>query len=304
MRFVFLVVMFCSSSVLASGPADHYMCGEHDYCGYSGLYSQKSPGPTKSDAIRINPAAVPVETITGIETIYYRGSFDFALVKGFGRVGAAISPSNSEATFFGPPADEDPSDFYARMVARSKFDSQKYTAALGVNLLSNDGGSFSSVHVNAGVMARYIAFSRTLMPGLGLQASFGPLYVGGAFVRDQQEPLNVIEDDTLSTFSAGLSLDSVLLDYSVMNVAGDFAATASVATATVFINRFILTAARREVKSTSLGFDFSTNFPVAQNDKVEWFGGAQVRILPFLVGGVFYNYYLLHEVSFGATFFF
>ena len=309
-RLACLLAPFLFSTTSFAGIADGVLCTKSDPCNSRGFFTEKSAGPTKGDGIKVNPAVVPVENITGIETIYYRGAIDFALVKGLGRIGAALSPSNSDETFFGPPADEDPTEFYDRMLARDKYDGRKYTLAGAVNLYSKDGDGFRHINLNIGVLGRYIVTTQHVLPGAGLQAIVGPLYIGGAFSKDETQvtpfpgTTHLTLNNRVTSISGGISLDSFLLDYSTLSVSGDSTAKATVITVTGFINRFILTLARREVVSLKPAFDFEKALLVVEDDKIEMFAGVQFRATPFLVLGAFYNYYLLHEASFGATVFF
>lgn len=95
--------------------------------------------PSYGNQIRLNPSAVPTEEGFGLEGILYRGEVDISLAKGTGRVGAAISPSNSEETFFGPPGIELDDDMYQRKYAADKFASNKVTLATAVNLIKKEG---------------------------------------------------------------------------------------------------------------------------------------------------------------------
>lgn len=81
--------------------------------------------PSFGNRININPSAIPTEDGTGLEGILYKGTVDFSLVRGTGRVGAAISPSNSEETFFGPPSIEFDSDYFERKLNSDKYQNQK-----------------------------------------------------------------------------------------------------------------------------------------------------------------------------------
>jgi hypothetical protein len=300
MWFFFLVL-----SAFAS-PGEGFLCHDNNNCGSRGLLTERHVGPTKSDSIKVNPAAVPVEEVTGIETIYYKGSFDVGLAKGLGRIGAAVSPSNSDETFFGAPALETPTDLIDRMDARSKYSSGKLTGAVAVSLFNQTGSSLGDVHIQAGILGRYEGFSHHIKPGLGIQGIVGPVYAGASYLEDEMSVVpQTCLDTTLSTYSLGLSLNSVLVDYSVLTVSGDFHATATVGTVAVFFGRFILTGARRETKSEERFFyDFATQGLANVTSQVDYFGGLQFKTTSFLILGAFYNYYLLHEMSLGATVFF
>ena len=283
-----------------------FLCHDNNNCGSRGILTDRRVGPTKSDSIKLNPAAVPVEQVTGIEVIDYDGSFDVGLVKGLGRIGAALSPTNNDQTFFGAPALEAPTEFLDRMDSRTKYSSGKFTGAVAVSLYSQNGSNLSNVHLQLGLLGRYEENSKHVKPGVGIQGIVGPFYAGVSYLQDEltlssQPSLNT----TLNTYSFGLSLDSVLVDYSVLNVGGEFHSTATVATVAVFLGRFILTGARRETKSEEQFFyDFDTRALANVTSQVDFFGGLQLKTTSFLILGVFYNYNLLHEGSLGATVFF
>ncbi len=298
---MWVLLLLIQSLVASAAPGEGYLCHDNNNCGSRGLLTERRVGPTKTDKIRVNPAAIPVEEITGIETIYYKGAFDFGLVKGLGRVGAAISPSNSDETFFGPPAAELPSDLVSRMDERSKYSSGKYTAGLAASLFSKGNTS-----LQIGGLLRYESFSKHVKPGFGLQAIVGPVYAGASYLQDE---IRVTPDSflntALTTYSFGLSLTSILLDYSVIDVSGDFRAKASVATAALFLGRFILTGAYRLTTSDEkFYYDFDNRALLATTSQSDLFGGVQFKTTRFLILGAFYNYYLLRELSIGATVFF
>ena len=118
-----------------------YLCdASKQFCGDKGGYSGGSGGaPTRGSKIRLNPAVIPLDQSFGGEFLYFDNSVDFAIVKGLGRIGAAISPSNSEETFFGPPGVEVPADFLTRHQEKHKYPSQKLTLATAFGLLRRVG---------------------------------------------------------------------------------------------------------------------------------------------------------------------
>jgi hypothetical protein len=302
MWFLFIVL-----SAFAA-PGEGYLCHDNNSCGSRGLLTERQAGPAKSDSIKVNPAAVPVEKVTGVETLFYKGAFDVGLVKGLGRVGAALSPSNSDETFFGAPAAEAPGALTERMESRSKYDSGKYTGAVAISLLSRNGSGLRNLHLQMGLLGRYESFSKHVKPGVGVLGIAGPLYAGASYLQDEiriASAPDVWLTTALGTYSFGLSLNSILLDYSVLDVSGDFHARASVATVAVFVGRFILTGARRETRSGEKFFyDFDSRSLSSATSQVDLFAGVQFKTTSFLILGAFYNYYLLREVSFGATLFF
>jgi hypothetical protein len=284
------------------------------FCGYMHGAAPSSGAPTHGSKLRINPSAVPTEKTLGLEGIYYSGSIDFALVKGLGRVGAAISPSNSDETFFGPPAIETSEDLFERKDDRRKYPQQKITLATAFNLFSNRSSGLKRFELNLGAMGKYNRRTHDVLPGGGVSGIAGPLTFGYSIYRDQtqlndapadQEESRTIVNSNVQTYSVGVYLNSVALDYSFLRTqtTDDDVSTVSVTTGTLMIQRTLTTLAVRQEKSDRLAYNYSTRTLEVKEKKNEIFGGFQFAITKHLMIGGFYNYYLLHEVSAGAILF-
>jgi hypothetical protein len=287
------------------------LCTRDEPCDARGVYTKKMVGASRTDSIRLNPANIPTEAITGIETIYNKGMPTVGLVKGLGRIGAAVTPSNNEETFFGAPAEESDLDLYDRMSKRDPYDSEKYTFGAGFNIFSNRGRGLSNITWNIGALLRYYGASKSIAPGVGTQLVTGPILLGASVYEDENTYTNSGTGETdnkhspVRTYSVGLSLSSLLLDYSIVETEGYQPARAQVGTAALFLGkRTVLTLARREVESDKPRYSFEQKALVVDRTKVEYFGGLQYRVARFLVLGVHYNYYLLREASAGAVIFF
>ncbi len=288
--------------------------------------SSSSNHPTSSSRFNFNPSTVPISRGLGLEFIFFKGT-DFALVTGTGRIGAAISPSNSDETFFGAAAFESTYDFQNRKMNQTKYASQKYTLATAFNIYNNEESGLSHLALNLGVMAKYNTVSQSISPGGGLSGLMGPLSFSYAVFRDESDvDLNYYivggkEKDLyqVATYSLGLSLGSLSLDYSVFSLSLNdqqfsngglpylsdaYPATISVATATLFYQRLIMTLAARKEDSDRPAYDYSTQSLSTQRIKNENFGSLQWVASQHLFLGAFYNYYLLRELSFGLTLFF
>ena len=152
-----LIVGAFALNALAASVGHAYLCdASKQFCGDKGGYSGGSGGaPTRGSKIRLNPAVIPLDQSFGGEFLYFDNSVDFAIVKGLGRIGAAISPSNSEETFFGPPGVEVSSDFLTRHQEKHKYPSQKITLATAFGLLNNKRSGLSRFEINLGVMGKY-----------------------------------------------------------------------------------------------------------------------------------------------------
>lgn len=308
----------------AIGICDH----AKEYCGhFKGNRSSSSPAyPSTNASININPSAVPTDKGLGVETIHFKGEWDFALVKGLGRVGAAISPSNNEETFFGPPGFELPEDFLRRKEKQLKYPSQKFTLATAFNIFDNKKKGLQRFELNLGVVGKYNRFTSTVLPGGGLSGVFGPITFGYSVYRDSYQ-LDYARYGldwkpeiryTVETYSLGLSLNSLALDYSVLRLDSDDddshhsgshhdndeVPIVSVATASLILRRAIATVSIRQEISDRPVYNSETRSLETKKVKGEIFGGAQVAVTEFLMLGAFYNYYVLREISVGATLFF
>ncbi len=276
---------------------------------------QASTNPSYGNQIRINPSAVPTDKGIGLEGIMYGGETDFSIVQGLGRVGAAISPSNSEETFFGPPGFEMSDDFLERKQKGLKLPQQKYTLASAVNLIKKVDGGLKARSLQLGLMGRYNKLTKTISPGVGLNGTFGPLTFGASQYADETQ----VEDETfvpeerpvfkyqVKTYTGGLSLGSLLLDYSVLNVevpqTGDVS-TVKLLTASLLVKRMILTYSKRTEDSLRQSYNYATRQLETKQLKEDFFAGIQLNATNYLMVGLLYNYYLLHEYSLTATLFF
>ena len=83
------------------------------------------------------------------------------LVKGIGRVGAALSPSSIEDSFFGAPEVELPEDIVSRKQTQSKYSSQKLVLAFAFKLYDKRSDT-SHIITDLGLMGRIIKLQKTL----------------------------------------------------------------------------------------------------------------------------------------------
>lgn len=285
------------------------------HCDFYGLVGggAGSESSSRGGKVKINPAAVPTEDAFGIESITFKSETDLGIVRGNGRIGAAISPSNSEETFFGPPGFYNSIEFYERKLAREKYPSQKMTLATAFNIADKKGSTFSSYALRFGVMARYNRLTHSLTPGMGLSGSFGPISFGGSIYDDQTslDPDDVDGDGIrpvyiyqVQTYSLGLNLSSLVVDYSHLELNTAQTATVELYTASVFLGKFIVTASKRVENSPKLAFNFDTGVLEVKQIKEDSFGGVQYSATKNIMIGALYNYYLLREYSLVATLFF
>lgn len=270
--------------------------------------------PSNNSRVNINPSAVPMDKGLGVEALAYKGDFDFSLVKGTGRVGAAISPSNSEESFFGPPGFELDADYLLRRLKKDKYSSQKVTLATAANLYDNRKSGLSKFQVNLGVMGKYNKFTNTAWPGGGVTGVAGPFTFGYAASKDEYlvDYKSYGWDNTYrlqystETTSVGVYLSSLVLDYSILKiyVPNTRTYTVTLLTSSLMLQRWIFTLAGRTEDSDRLVFDEASQTLKMQTIKKEMFGGVQFAGTKNLMVGAFYNYYRLKEISLGLTLFF
>lgn len=268
--------------------------------------------PSATNHVKINPSAVPTEKGLGVEMIYYKDEVDFGIVRGTGRVGAALSPSNSEETFFGPPGFELPEDIQTRKQDKKKYPSQKITLATAFNVMENRSSDLQGYSVKLGLLAKYNRLTHDVLPGAGLSGSLGPFTFGYSIYNDETQLDYSTYGSTLKpkvtyqvqSYNVGIFLSSLIVDYSNLKVATTDESTVRLLTASLMLKKIILTASKRTEDSTRPAYNYDTKSLEAKKTKEEMFGGVQYYVTSNFMLGALYNYYLLHEYSATATIFF
>ncbi len=300
--------------LIAVAPARAKLCNPiKERCFSHGGSSTKPAYPSRSSGINLNPSAVPTEDAWGIETIVFDGA-DFSLVKGTGRIGAALSPSNSEETFFGPPGFEIDQVFIQRKIDHKKYKSQKINLATAIGLVNNNHKGLRRFEVNLGVIGKYNRVAKKVGPGAGLSGIAGPITFGYSRGKDQYvidlNPYGISSTVTYKydteTLSAGIYLSTFAFDYSKLTITDEFESQVFITllTGSLLLKRWILTVAQKKEDSARLKFDYKTNTLVDQRIKTDYFTGVQFAATKVIMIGAYYNYYLLNDLAFGATLFF
>lgn len=298
--------------LLSSATANAELCdASKKFCGYFKGSGSSTGAPIRGGKIKINPAAVPVEKGTGIEAIFFDG-VDFSLVKGFGRVGAGISMSNSEDTFFGAPGIELPENSLRRHKNFKKYDSKKYALATAFKVYGNKKSGMKQFETNLGLMGKYNTLTKSILGGMGVSGKAGFFTYGYSVYRDETKLdygiYNINNDATtqffVETASIGIFLHSVALDYALLRQVTNDTWTTKVITASLLLKRAIFTLASREEISSRPAYNYRGQYLEGKEKKKDIFLGAQVNMGKYLLAGLFYNYYTLHELSLGATVFF
>ncbi|MEK2644314.1 hypothetical protein [Bdellovibrio sp. BCCA] len=258
---------------------------------------------------------MPTDKGFGVEAIYFSGGGDFSLVRGNGRMGAALSPSNSEDTFFGAPGFETTEDFLDRKINKKKFPNQKYTLAAAFDLADRKGSGFNRYSLKLGAMAKYNTLTTAVSPGAGLNGIWGPFAVGYSLYGDETQlesgGQKLVIKYQVQTYNVGLYLNSLILNYANLRLKtaedssfGEYIATVQLYTASLTLGKFILTASKRLEDSDAPAFNYDTEQLETRKIKEEYFGGVQYSLSKNFMLGVLYNYYLLREASATATLFF
>lgn len=288
-----------------------------DLCWATGIKKEASspaPQPTTDSKLSVNPSAVPVDDAMGGEAIIFQGTPDFVLVKGNGRVGAGVSLTNAEETFFGPPGFELASDYLARSIARQKYQSQKLNLATALAAYTNHEKGMKQFKVNLGLVGRYNKLTHDLWPGAGISVTAAFLSFGYSVSQDEYlvnlSSLGVPQQQkyqySIETYSFGIYLSNFIIDYSTLHVyapgAGDF--TYSLATGSLLVKDWIFSLSLRNEDSSRPVYDPATQTLVAQRLKQNYFGGIQYAATKHFMVSAFYNYYLFKEISGGVTVFF
>lgn len=310
-RLVAILLIFSFHKSYAAWDIECYMS---DSC--SNKSRRSSSNPSTGAQVKINPSAVPTDEGFGIEGLFFKDQIDFALIRGTGRMGAAISPSNSEETFFGPPGFENWQDLHERKYQSEKYPNQKYTLAAAFNAVDNKKTGLKAFNLKLGAMAKYNKLTKGFRSGGGINGILGPFTFGASAYNDQTqlndyyagEDLKTRINYQVQTYNVGLFLSSVILDYSHLKLIlpedEDNPSEITLMTVSFLIDKIILIGAKRTEDSERPAYNYDTKQLEYKKIKEDYFGGLQFRANKTLMLGTFYNYYLLREFSFSATLFF
>ena len=311
----FCIFLLCLS-LSSLGYAKDISCYIDVNCS-SGARSGNSANPSTGNQIRINPSAVPTQKGYGLEAIYFNSEADFSIVRGIGRIGAAISPSNSDETFFGTPGLEITENLLDRKINEKKYPNQKVNLATAFVLAEKNKSLFKSYALKLGVMGKYNRLTKHVNAGAGLSGMLGPLTFGYSNYVDESLLDYTLAGSTqteiakyrVQTYSLGLSVNSLLLDVSQLRYVDpqyDFTEESSVRIITLSFNikKFIFTIADRVEESNRPVFDENTKMLKEQYVKKDNFQAIQYIASKHVTVGLLHNYYLLREMALTATVFF
>lgn len=262
--------------------------------------------PSESSSYRINPSSIPVEKGIGGEVITASGMYDYGIVTGTGKIGAAVSPTSMQDTFFSNISIENPTEYIERKRRREEYKSQKITLAGGTRIFAK---KIKLLTPSIGVIAKYGNDSKKIHPGAGVSVNFGPINLGYSVNKDDyHETLsNTTYEYTTTNTTFGVKFPYLAVDYSKVknkNLANLNDTEVNILSMTFFWRDFMLTYASRKEISFRPQYDFELDTVNFIDEKREVFNGIQYTIKKRYIVGLFYNYFLNREYSVGLTVFF
>lgn len=301
---------FLIQSALALDPC---VIAKLKICDNKGLGGKSigASNPTSSSSFS-SPSALASAKGLGLEGILWDG-LDISLITGNGQIGAGISSSNSDDTFFGNTAKELESDYETRVASglvtgNGKYDLKKYTFATALTLYKTKKKLFT---VNLGLLAKYIEETSNIHFGVGASFSLGPLNVGITRFKDEgiAQDLDSLgtRDATsfyVNTINAGVNLHFLNLDYTFFDNQLGHNNQAHIFSGGIFIKKFIFSYGRRLEISSRRKYDFTNNIFLEQERVWRSFTGLQYQISKKWMMGALVNYYLNQELSLVLTGFF
>jgi len=292
--------------------------GEYDPCKYIKLPScgnrfsiNKTTGSSQStsgSAFSVPSSMADIKGF-GVEGIIWDG-VEASIISGNGKVGAGVSSSTTDDTFFGNTAKEYTQDYQDRLTneegGRYKFD--KLSLGLATKLFR---GKKKFVSLNAGIVSKYIDSTSNWHFGGSLSASVGPLNLGYSLFKDegQAENLDALGkrdplEFTVETFSVGLNLPYISFDYTLFDNRLSDKNRVEIYSSGFFFYKWMVSYGRRVETSNRQKYDFEEKTFTTVERNWSSFFGVQYRTSRKWVFGAMANYYLNNELSFVVTGFF
>lgn len=302
------VLIFISSLVYAEyDPCRHIKipsCGNR----FSINKTTGSSQSTSGTAFSIPSSMADVRGL-GIEGIIWDG-IEASIVTGNGKVGAGVSSSNTDDTFFGNTAKEYFQDYRDRISndegGRYKF--KKMSLGLATRIYQ---GKKKYIHVNGGVISKYISSTSHWHFGGSLSGVIGPLNLGYARFKDEGQRTNLGASGlreslefNVDTYTVGLNLPFISFDYTLFRNDLSEENKVEIYSYGLFLYKWMVSYGRRVETSTRQQYDFETKQFSSVERKWSSFFGVQYRTSRKWVFGAMANYYLNNELSFVVTGFF
>ncbi|OUR99564.1 hypothetical protein A9Q84_00660 [Halobacteriovorax marinus] len=263
--------------------------------------------PTSSSSFS-SPASMASVKGFGVEAITWDG-FEFSFVTGNGKVGAGVSSSNSDDTFFGNTAKELTEDYEGRIQSdNGKYKSKKYTFATALSLYKTKKGFFS---INLGLIGKYVEETSNIHLGGGLGLSLGPLNLGYSRFKDEgtattldSNSLRTATEFYVDSYSLGLNLPFITFDYTLFTNRISTVEKVHIYSGGFFYRKFIFSYGRKLEISDRRKYDFENKAFYTYDRKWSSFAGVQYKFKKKWVAGLLSNYYLNQELSLILTGFF
>lgn len=268
--------------------------------------SSGSSMPSNSSSMNLNPSTVSIKEGAGVEIIHYRGYHDVNFVTGNGAVGSGLSTTNNDGTFFGNLPKETEEQYKTRKLQNVKHRNQKTTLATAIKILplgKKKSRRFWTPEFNLGVIGKYNGATKNGYGGGGFSAKLG--FLTGAASRnkddykisDNAEIVEYYQD----ALSYGITIGGYSLEFTELYNRNAEEERIKLITTTALFKNFMLTYGNRKEYSQRSRFNYDTeNFDISWKKEYS-FIGVQYSIAKRILLGVFYNYYLNEELSFGFT---
>lgn len=254
------------------------------YCTGGRSHTQMSGASASfADAFNLNPASIPTfKTPFGIEVIasstaagYSAPTYNFAVIRGFQKFGAAISTNNDTSVYSTKTSTSGNSQVVPSGIAIPTIN-----AGFASNLLKDEQKVFLTP--NFGVSGRYNRNDRTFGYGMGLNFTSTHFSIGASYAQDG---LNIYTSSARNFYTAMLSirLNAFQADYNFVknsgsNTGGTSTAPIHIASASLMIGPVQASGAFRQ---------YSDDTGAAQN--VIHFA-IELRATKFLALAYLYNY--------------
>lgn len=267
--------------------------------------------PSPATAANLNPANTTTDRGFGVESLFQANNpVSFNLVAGSGKFGGALISPTLENSFFGVRVPETAEDFLDRNQEKKRFDTKKYSFALGGKIIRQ-----KNYGLDFGLLFKRHSEVKKIRTGLGLSGRFRFLSLGASVykddfwvdLKDDGDPATKSYDESfmVRTFSGGIKFRNFSFDvgkiYTDKYKFTDEKIDITLYTASMAWNNWLFNYGMRREESPTP--KFKDDILVPAKVKKATYAGVQYSWWRPLVVGVHYNYFLLNEVSATVTIF-
>lgn len=278
--------------------------------------------PSPSIAASLNPANTTFDRGIGLETIFQPGnSVAWGFSSGTGRIGGALISSSLENSFFGNRIPEPDAQYLERNKNKKQYEHNKNSLALGGRVFGKN-----KYNLDVGIILKRHKEIKKINPGVGVSGRLWFLTFGySAYKDDFQIKLADIQAGTLygydavvaaigkpvyqesfmvQTLTFGTRIKDLSVDYGLITSNYKYieAQQTRIIALAYAHKKFLFNFAQRHDNSMLPKYeDGALNY--SKLEDTNYYGGVQYSLGKHLIVGVAYNYFLLRDVSFNATFF-